>query len=176
MMGETWDRAHPDSLRRTLRSIARTFSAITNGSRMNGYNLTVVDHTFGELRARIPAATNLQAAILVSPHELYAKIADMHSAEQPPAWFDAATLAQTLQNRTTAVVTPGASLDAARAYVDDATLAFLRARVGEGKIVLAWDEVARELDVPRQSWSAGWKQIPEAGGILYSVSAEGAPR
>ncbi len=145
-----------------------------------------VQSGFRALRARShPAAVEpLQAAIIASPRELYAALTRTHSSDLPPAWFDYATLSQLVRHHTAAVVTPGLALGAVqdaniilcvahRSYLDGATTALLKTSVAEGKIVLVWDDVASALQVPRQSWTPGWRKLPESGGVLYVVSGAG---
>ena len=53
--------------------------------------------------------------------------------------------------------------------LDDALKDFLRRRLDEGKIVMVRDSVGQLLDVPRETWRAGWQELPTTGGILYLV-------
>jgi hypothetical protein len=129
-----------------------------------------------------PGAHALEVVVLASPRDLYDKIQYQHSTDIPPLWFDIPAIANLAQDKLTAIVTPGPTLEAtasARVFivalkssdVDDAVKTFLLRRLGEGKIVMAASDVASAFESPQEYWREDWKDIPTIGGSVYVVGS-----
>lgn len=143
-----------------------------------------VDRSFIPLRTRLinPGAHALEVVVLASPRDLYDKIQSHHSSDIPPVWFDIPAIANLAQDKLTAIVTPGPTLEAtanARVFivalkspdVDATVKTFLLKRLGEGKIVMAASNVASAFDSPQEYWREDWKGIPTIGGSVYIVGS-----
>ncbi len=143
-----------------------------------------VEAAFGLLRVRsIPSPGGPDAAVLLSPGDLYAAIGRDRPAEVPPPWFDAASLASALENRAAVLVTPGPSLQAARGAalwiclahadsLDDRATGALQTALDHGAVVMAFEDVASRLQSQRVNWPAGLKQLPTLGSITYVITTQ----
>ncbi len=143
-----------------------------------------VERAFPLLRTREVEPRAREIAIVTAPRAMYNALANSKASDSPPEWFDTTPFARAFANRNATIVSSAKSLQRARpasyfvvaaraADLDPDSLAFLRARFDDGKIILTNDAgLAEEWNVPAQRWEEGLTHLPSASGIIYIFEPE----